>query len=463
MSRRTELPRRRASRRRPSGGFLWLCLAAVLGCAGDRPNVLLISIDTLRADHLGCYGARRATPAIDALAARGVRFANAFSPSSWTLPAHASMLSGRYPGSIRDDPNSLDLFRATTLLSSMLHDAGYVTAAVTGGRFVGRDFGLALDFDHFEEAPRGGAVRAQRWLREQAEPPFFLFFHTYTVHAPYLDRRYVRGAHPGRLRDIYRGGVLGPRHRAVCCAGLDATPAERDFLLRLYDGGVARADAEVATLLDTLEDLSLSDDTLVILTSDHGEEFWEHTGRAAYHGHTLYDELLHVPLIWLDPAADAPGRVVEPAVGLIDIVPSLLARLGVAAPDGLDGLDVSPLLANGSWTTERVLLAEGTRVGPERKSVRSAEAKLIVTPRPDQQRGDGARYPVPVRAPLELYASGDVAERTNLAERRPQLAARLLAQIEERIARMPDAPGAGSLEGLDPRIRRELRALGYLE
>jgi arylsulfatase A-like enzyme len=435
------------------------------GCSPKEPlNVLLISIDTLRSDHLSSYGGARPSPAIDALAARGVRFENAFSPSPWTLPAHASMLTGRYPSSIQDDPNSLDLFRKSKLLSSILSDHGYQTGAVTDGSYVGSKFGFEEHFDFFDESSATSNVAvAQEWIGKNATKPFFFFFHTYFAHAAYRDRRYVQGMNGDRLQDIYKGGKVNKLHYAICCEGLETTAAERAFVEALYDGGVAVIDSYVEQLWETLGTLDLQKKTLVIITSDHGEEFWEHTGRGAYHGHTLYDELLRVPLIWVDPQSSRKGSVVTEPVNLIDIVPSLLARLGIKSSEPVDGVDLQPLLATGAWDVDRVLFAEGSRNGPERKSVRSDGAKLIVTPRPSVQGGEGARYPVPVLAPVELYLPDDDAERRNVAQEQAELARTLMERLEPRIKRMPEDHRAGSLEGLDEQTRDQLRALGYAE
>ena len=233
---------------------------------------------------------------------------------------------------------------------------------------------------------------------------------------PTRDRRYVQGMSGERLQDIYEDGKLNKQHFAVCCEGLEATSAERAFVEALYDGGVAVVDGYVEQLWETLGTLDLQQKTLVIITSDHGEEFWEHTGRGAYHGHTLYDVLLRVPLIWVDPQGSKKGNVVTEPVNLIDIVPSLLARLGIESSEPVDGLNLQPLLATGTWDVDRVLFAEGSRNGPERKSVRRGGAKLIVTPHPSVQGGEGVVYPVPVLAPVELYLSGDDAERHNVAQ-----------------------------------------------
>ena len=439
-------------------------LGFLLGCSPSEPlNVLLISIDTLRPDHLSSYGGRWPTPGFDGLAAQGVRFESAYSTSPWTLPAHASMLSGRYPASIDDDPNSFDLFREAGLVSVTLKEHGYATGAVTGGLYVGSKFGLDAHFDYFEEeAKNQDLARARRWLAEHGREPFFFFFHTYVVHAPYEDRRYAEGD-GGRLKEIYEGGVLNAPHMAVCCAGFSPTREERDFLIALYQGGVAAADRKVAALWKLLGDLGLRDETLVVVTSDHGEEFWEHTGRAAYHGHTLYDELLRVPLIWVDPERRGSARVVTEPVSLVDIVPTVLGRLGLEVPPSLDGVDLAPLLEDGRWNVDRVLLAEASRNGPERYSVRSDLGKLIVTVDPAVQRGEGVKFPVPVRAPVELYDAADAAESHDLAGQEPERVRMLRQHVDPRIRRLPSGRSSGSLEGLDDETRRKLRALGYAE
>jgi arylsulfatase A-like enzyme len=458
----------RRSRSAPLAAFGFLVLLGLApwpGCGRDeRPNVLLVSIDTLRPDRLSAYGHFRRTPAVDALADRGVRFANAFSPSPWTLPAHAAMLSGQYPGSIGDDPNSFDLYRETRLLSSYLGDEGYATGAITDGLYVGRAFGLAEQFDHFSESIESSNVaQARAWLAQQGDEPFFLFFHTYVVHAPYLDCRYAIDLRPGRLGSIYEGATLGPVHESICCEEIDVTQDEQRFVRALYDGGVAAADEVVGRLWAILGRLDLRHDTLVIVTSDHGEEFWEHTGRGAYHGHTLYDELLRVPLVWVDPASPDRGRVVRQPVSLVDIVPTVLARVGITPADPLDGESLAPLIEDGDWEVDRVIFAEGSLNGPERKSVRAGGDKLIVTPRPTVQGGDGKLHPVPVLAPVELYGADDRAERHNVARSRPDRVRELMEALQPRIARMPEDRRTRSLEGLDAETREALRALGYAQ
>jgi len=421
-------------------------------------NVVLISIDTLRADRMSLYGGpRQTTPAIDALARRGVHFVNAFTSSPWTLPAHATMLTGRYPSSLSsnlDDP----LFKLAPLVSTVLKQHGYQTTAVTAGGYVSATYGADTGFDTFKV---GTADDAVGWIERDARTPFFLFFHTYVTHIPYRDRRYVEALDGGQLATLYQGKAPAwiYQHRLLYCGDLVLSGAEKDFLLGLYDGCVAAADEMVGRILAALQKAQLSERTIVVITSDHGEEFWDHTGRAAYHGHTLYNELLRVPLIWYEPGLPAPGARSE-LVGLVDIMPTLLARLGFPAPPDVEGMDVSPLLEGRTFADHRTLFAEAVRNGPARGCVFSAAGKLIVTRDPEVQLGEGKVCKVPVLNAEELYLPGDGAEKQNRFADNPQLAdelARALRAHQERaIVTTP-----GRRHELDRETEERLRALGY--
>jgi arylsulfatase A-like enzyme len=451
-----------ARSRRPAGRRWQLAAVAVAvalgaGCGRERPNVVLVSLDTLRADRLSCQGAERPTsPVIDRLAARGVRFANAFSPAPWTLPAHAAMLAGRYPGSLSPHRDETRLFARAPQLSAMLREAGWATGAVTGGGFLRARWGADLGFDTFVE---GDVQAAVRWIEAHAGGgPFFLFFHTYEVHTPYTDRRFADGMPGGRLVNIFRDD--DSLYQAVCCRGMDATAQERAFLLALYDGGVARADEMVGALVAALDRTGVAGRTIVIVTSDHGEEFWEHLDRAAQHGQSLYDELLRVPLVWSGPGL-APGTVVEDPVSLVDIVPTVLALAGVPVPPGLDGIDLTPALRGHGGLPDRAILAEWPRSGPGKVAVRTRTAKLI---EPVPPFGPWVQTR-PVRVPnrRELYLASDVGERHDVAAAHPRIAAALLARIADRrrltaTAAAPTPPGK-----LDPTTRAQLRALGYVD
>ncbi len=333
----------------------------VAGARRRQPNVLLISLDTLRADRLSLYGYRhRTSPAIDAWAReQGVTFEKTVAPSPWTLPSHVSMFTGL--DALAHGVNHLSTSMSPDLpsLTGLLRRAGYHTAAITGSGFVGPGFGIEHHFDRFRWWPHeaGGADEIDthietvlEWLEELSDRPFFLFFHTYEVHSPYLRRRPHFKAFGGRRQDLgteplsasstTAPEIEGFKHRSqLYWAGKPAS-VEPAALSALYDAGIAHADAVVGRLLKRLRRLDLAADTIVVLTSDHGESLGEH---GLYGHNNLYDDNLLVPLVISYPRRlPAAGRV-ERQVRLIDLMPTVLDLAGVETPPGLDGESLVPL------------------------------------------------------------------------------------------------------------------------
>jgi len=305
-----------------AGGWL------LLQSAGSRPlgrHVILISIDTLRADHLGCYGYDgRVSPTIDRLAAEGIRFANAVSPVPQTLPAHASMLTGLIPLRHGVHHNEGYVTDANRMLAEMLRDEGITTGAIVSSYILHAETGLAQGFETYqadfpvsEEGADFSQQRADRttdqasaWLTQHADDErFFLFLHYYDPHVPY-DPPY-----PFRT------------------AWADAP----------YAGEVAFVDHAIARLLETLRTLELDDETIVIVTSDHGEMLGEH-GELT-HGFFIYESAVKVPLI-VKVSAGPRGVVIDGTVGLVDIVPTVCRMLDVPCPVGLDGRDLTAAWAD---------------------------------------------------------------------------------------------------------------------
>jgi arylsulfatase A-like enzyme len=347
---------------------------------GARPNVMLISIDTLRAGRMSLYGnPRRTTGNIDRWAsADGVVFENAVAQAPWTLPSHVSMLTG-LNATTHGVNHLLPAPTRLVMLAERLRGKGYFTAAVTGGGYVSPDLGFWQGFDVYsywapmvrslarqqgEDGLPEGVDRSIEVLDEAGKRPFFLLFHTYAVHSPYRVRqpyfdRFYDGAPPSpdlmvdseRLEQTADEGYRVSRRPQRYLPGEEAEPlAEDDVPLAraMYDSGVARADDEIGRLLGAFAARGLLENTIVILTSDHGEML----GEMGLGGHAyLYDANLLVPLVFSWPAEFEGGQRIATQVRSIDIVPTLLELLGdEPADEALDGVSLAPFLHPGEPT-----------------------------------------------------------------------------------------------------------------
>ena len=337
----------------------------------ERPNVVLVVLDTLRADRLSCYGHPLETsPRMDRWAARsGVRFANAVAPAPWTLPSHASLFTGidalrhgfNFWGAA---PPSLEM------VAEILRRHGYTTGAITGGGILQPAFGFAQGFDTFDYwgEPRSEKevgwvfAKARRWLDANRQRRHFLFVHTYETHAPHRRRQpyfddlaRAAGLAPptfdlGMLTHPWQDLIAPGDYFVVDRPGGEGwTPnlstAELMTVGLMYDSAVATVDDEVGRLIDHIRSLGLTGRTLVIVTSDHGEALGE-DGRA---GHAYLDDYnLMVPLILELPNAANAGAVVETQVRLIDLMPTILDVVGLEPTGPIDGRSLLPLLDKGS-------------------------------------------------------------------------------------------------------------------
>jgi len=331
---------------RPRGAWLLVALA-VAGCDAPAPprfpraNVVLVGIDTLRADHLGCYGYTRPTsPRIDALASESVVFTTAVASAPWTLPSFASILTGLLPSHHRAGEGTLPYVSALDAshdtLGVVLQRAGYQTASFVSNVWVGKDVGLDRGFDvhAFDPAPSATVERAITWLSARTADPFFLFVHVFDPYAPYTPppqhaRLFTAPEYDGPFRTafptVWENGV------PVMTVDRKWSAADRAQIVSLYDGEIHYADSLVGRLLDKLRALGMIERTIVIIVSDHGEEFFDH-GRLG-HSHTLYDELLLVPLVIRFPSASHHGRITR-QVRSMDIFPTVLDAVGLPVPPG---------------------------------------------------------------------------------------------------------------------------------
>jgi len=388
-------------------------------------RVVLVSIDTLRADRVGCYGAAGAhTPHLDAIAAAGVRFAAAISPAPLTLPAHASLMTALDPpdhGVRHNSIHRLDI--ALPTLAEGMRAAGYATAAFVGAVVLDERFGLGRGFDVYDDEMGdriSGVVgyaerRADRvvdaalaWVRE-APARFFLWVHFYDPHMTYEPPPGFASA----------------------------------FANRPYAGEIAFADFELGRLVAGVTERWGAEGLLVVATSDHGESLDEH-GEPS-HSYTIYDATQRVPLLMRGPGLPA-GRVIEAPVRLIDVAPTLLGLVGARPLAGATGRDLRPLI-DGSERVERIAYVETLATQLDYRwspllGLRTARFKYIRAPRP------------------ELYdLEADPGETRNRAADEPDRVASLDRALEERLARTRPAVPVGDLSPTD---RERLQSLGYV-
>ncbi|HHO52748.1 MAG TPA: hypothetical protein ENK18_18200 [Deltaproteobacteria bacterium] len=432
-------------------GIAWL----VLGGRHPGPrvrrdyNVLLIVVDTLRADHLGAWGYERDTsPNLDALAASGIRLDQATSQAPWTTPSIGSLMTSQYPATLGITRERSALPESATTLAELLQAEGWATAAAVSHSFCGAEWRFDQGFDTFDESnvlgPTGisspGITElALGWLDIQRREPFFLWLHYFDPHFSYLLHR-DHDPDPGSDYDggVVSGAPIGDLNQLR--PTMDR--ADLDQLARLYDSEIAFTDAQIGRVLDRLEALGLADDTVVIFTADHGEEFLDH--RLLGHGKTLYQELVHVPAIVRCPHWE-PGVITAP-VGNVDLLPTLLECLGLPEPEGLVGTSLGP---GGGPPSHPVL----SQVDKRRHltSLRDGDLKLIANRQRDPPR-------------LELYdLSVDPTERNDLAAEGGQRLSVLTEQLLrlERLSRERALPPA--VLHLEDDQRRLLRTLGYID
>lgn len=435
--------------------LLLLALAAALlgGCRrGASPvpdeapgpqRIILISLDTMRPDHLGTYGYDRPTsPAIDRFAASGVVFEDAVAQASATLSSHASILTSRIPrhhGASFSNRHGLGADVPT--LAGLLQEAGYRTVAFTGGGQMDRRFGLDRGFQEYRETElnqnfRETAGLGIQWLRANREERVFLFLHTYEPHHPYV----ARGL-PGFESDY--DGPLPPIISVEILKEINSGSRaidERDLrhIVNAYDTDLRSTDDGFGRLHRFLRRQGFLEDALIVLTSDHGEEFGEH-GTVGWHGHTLYEELLRVPLIVKLPGNAHAGTRVSSSVRSLDIAPTILDLAGVPIPGTFQGVSLRTLLSSGSSSGDLPALSE-LDARPPSVSYRRRPWKL-----------DGGRLFNLEADPLE---GQDVATaETGRVEE--------LRQAVERWWGLLPPPSADDVE-LENSTLEQLRALGYI-
>ncbi len=409
-----------------------LALFFLTGDEPEKKNVLLITLDTVRADRLSCYGANGiTTPAIDRIAGMGVLFEQAVAPAPLTLPSHATVLTGLYPQShgVRDN-HSFRLSNRAVTLTEILRNNGYRTAAVVGSFILDSSFGLAQGFEYYDDEMvssrvAGGLQRltprpasdvtssSLSWLSRVSGEPFFLWVHYYDPHHPYEP--------PPPYADLYREDP--------------------------YNGEIAFVDENVGRILQVLEAEKLLEETFIVVAGDHGEGLGDHGEKT--HSVFVYEPMIRVPFIISRPRSLPAGVRIEEPVSLADIFPTILDLLDLDYEADLDGMSLVPLLRDGE-KRDRFLYSESmfsslTYGWSELSSLRGPRWKYIRSATP------------------ELYdLSRDPAEENNLAEARPDVLERFEARLDSLLEESPSGESFSDRRSSTPEERERLAALGYV-
>lgn len=438
-------------------------------------QIILISIDTLRADHLGVYGYERETsPNIDSLAAESAMFANVYASSPWTLSSHVSLLTAlnSVNHQVYQDNEKMDPDLVTA--AEMLRVNNYFCSAFTGGGFVSSVFGFADGFDSYYErtdevllnkAAELNFRDVARWIDSNKNKDFFLFIHTYQPHDPYAcpaPYKTMFLSEKSKWSHINLNGHLGGKNSIF----KELPEDDRQNIIDLYDAEIRYTDEKlIGPLVQKLKEMALYDQAMIIFTSDHGEEFYDHGGWG--HGHSLYDESLKVPLLIKFPNSKYLGSKVEHIVSLVDIVPTILDEMGIdSSPYEFDGLSLIPLL-EGKEKKDRVFLSDvGENILnlhlPQKIATNEGRRKLILNKTIRRENLGFFLYPPPSTKAVELFnLSVDPGEYSNIVDEDSSAANRIIDHIEE-IYRSAKRKKPGQAV-LDEELKKQLRALGYIK
>lgn len=446
-------------------GIVAATLLMLSGCSHDstereRRPVILVVVDTLRADHLGTYGYTRATsPHLDDWARSGRLYERAFATSPWTAPSFGSIFTGQLPsrhGVMRQErPDGSVLFGSldsgSVPVAERLSANGYRTAAFVNNPFLSPEFGLDRGFDLYDYSPGdnreirpAGAMvdRTLEWIDAQASTSFFVVMQLFDPHLDYDAPSPFRGRFTDTIDSEWELPV--GEMNAIRSQAAELTAGDRSFIEAAYDEEVAYVDEQLGRFRQALADRGLLDGSLVLLTSDHGEEFFEHGGFE--HGHALWQELVHVPLVAWGPGVVA-GRDPSPA-SIVDLAPTVLEFAGLAPVPSTAGVTLWPSLSASGELPERTLYAEQNLYGTELKAAIRWPFKLIVSVE------SGGRFLFDLEAnPEERFV--DLPEQQERAQS-------MLGELSRRVGEDLAAREGDSPVALDEETLEKLRSMGYV-
>jgi len=474
------------------GDFAWTAvvgawvLVSVLGCAPQKstqpPNVFIILVDTLRADRVGAFGAvRELTPTFDSVAETSYVFQKAYSSSSWTSPAVASLFTSRYPSQHQVVDFDSVLAPEELSLAESLSERGYHCGGFSASALVSPTFGFDQGFEVFEsrgvsviggreyvERTSNTARRALRWIddrRDQPKRPLFVYMHLMDPHIPYAPRS-------GAVEQVF-AERQGPdtRHVNRLLKKHLSNPiveSMRDDVRGLYDAEVNSFDTDLESFLRALEERDLLENSILVITSDHGEELWDH-GRFGHH-HTLHDELLHVPLLIRAPYQTVGYEVTEP-ISLLDIAPTLLDLLKLPPVEQFEGRSLTSSMRSRfekwvDWFASPDQSSRSDSIGipselilPPSMRHTAHERSLIIGDIQLIRDFDGAEHFFELGVGTAEPSASDSAVSASEKEALRSALDGFVARVTEQSRRRK----SGSHIILDQQSRRELRALGYIE
>jgi arylsulfatase A-like enzyme len=430
-----------------------------------KPNILLIVIDTLRRDHVGCFGYKRdTTPHLDQLAKEGVRCDQMIATSSWTIPSLMSIFTSLPPSLHNATSYQKKLASGTSTLAEELKKFGYQTAAVVSNPSASPTFGFNKGFDFYDdytvtlgsdlnlfgEHPTPQSIRTIRtsptvnrvalnWLEKVRKPdqPFFLFLLYVDPHADYIPPPPYDTMFDPDYKGTVRGNMYDDPKRQL-------SDEDKEHIKALYDGEIRYTDEHVGQVLKKLDDLGLSKDTVVVAAADHGEEFWDHGG--ILHGHSLFDELIRVPFIIRWPGNLPTERVVPDQLSNISIMPTLLEMAGAKNPTQCQGPSLVGILSGKRALTAQFAFSETEAEEKNLRSVRSPSEKLIA----DLKEGGRCVYDL----------TKDVREQTGAPNGSKILATRF-DEWSNALDKGRKERDEAQKVNLDERLIEQLREMGY--
>lgn len=433
--------------------------------SAERPNIILLSVDSMAARHLGCYGyARKTSPVMDKLAASGVLFENVIAQTNWTKPSLASLHTSLYPsvhktdsrGETGDRTDEQARNRANILdarfrtMAQEFKEGGYATAGVSNGGYAHSFFGFSRGFDYYENAGGGmksSSYRMLQWVLRNPAVPFFAWIHAWDIHFPYMDRPPYNSMFSQQRAEI----VLDAATRYRVNQGERRLAAsELEFLEGMYDGAIKYVDDLLETFVEELQKLGLWKNTILAITADHGEAFLEHG--FVEHTECLYGEVLQVPLILIGPGLEG-GRRIQSQARLIDVMPTLLDFAGLSPQADVQGVSLTPWI-NGIVSNNLIAASETERGGGQ-VAISDGLHKLI------KQKSSGR---------AELYdLMADPKESADIVNSSPEARAKMedLLQSWEREAKYRAdqywSDAAAENAEMSVEVVGRLKDLGYLE